>query len=110
MSSKTAATSIQTEDKYYKGEKLDEVQNYIANLKINEIVQSLTQGLLVDRPANPRLYMEKQLQLLRSVKVNLMQFILMVIRRVIKIMSYLPGRISWLCFDSMTRSDVDTLL
>ena len=64
-------------DRYYKGEKLDEVQNYMANLKINEIITSLTQALLVERPENPRAFMEKQLQLLRSVKVMLFLDIIM---------------------------------
>ena len=58
-----------SEDKFYKGEKLDEVQNYIATHRIPDIIQSLTQALLVDRPENPKPFMEKHLQLLRSIKV-----------------------------------------
>lgn len=59
-----------SDEKYYKGEKLDEVQNYIATHRIPEIIQSLTQALLVERPENPKLFMEKHLQLLRSIKVS----------------------------------------
>lgn len=62
-------SAAKSDEKYYKGEKLDEIQNYIATHRIPDIIQSLTQALLVDRPENPKPYMEKHLQLLRSIKV-----------------------------------------
>ena len=60
-----------SDEKIYKGQKLDEIENYIATHRIPEIVQSLTQALLVNRPENPKQYMEKHLQLLRSIRVSI---------------------------------------
>ncbi|KAJ3352350.1 EF-hand calcium-binding domain-containing protein 10 [Kappamyces sp. JEL0680] len=65
-----ATLALPSDEKYYKGEKLDEAQSYLATHRIAEIIQSLTQALLVERPDNPREFMERHLQMLRSVKAR----------------------------------------
>lgn len=52
------------------GEKLADSKAYLATHHITEILQSLTQSLLIERPDNPRPFMEKHLHLLRSTKVG----------------------------------------
>ncbi|KAJ3269192.1 EF-hand calcium-binding domain-containing protein 10 [Terramyces sp. JEL0728] len=56
---------MSTETKY-SGEKLDEAQAYLNQHRIPEIVQSLMQTILVERPAA----MAKQLQTMRSIRAR----------------------------------------
>jgi hypothetical protein len=53
----------------FSGEKLDEAQTYLTTQRIPEIMQSIAASLLVERPEDPRKFIAKQLQMMRSVKV-----------------------------------------
>jgi hypothetical protein len=50
-------------------EKEQDAKSYLQAHKIQDIIQNLTQGMLIDRPENPRSYIEKNLQHMRSIRV-----------------------------------------
>lgn len=52
-----------------KGLQFEEATAYLEKHKINEIYQSLAQSVLMDCPENPREYLIKHLQTMKSVKV-----------------------------------------
>ncbi|KAI8895126.1 hypothetical protein BC833DRAFT_178221 [Globomyces pollinis-pini] len=56
--------------KSYSGTKTDEAEAYLNTHRIPDIILSLTQSLLVERPANPKQHMDKNLQLMRSIRAR----------------------------------------
>jgi hypothetical protein len=43
---------------------------YLSNHKIHDLVENLMTALLIERPDNPRSFLEKNLQIMRSIKVE----------------------------------------